>query len=52
MALDLPFRDIFALQKVPFLKISDGFIECDLWFAPPPPPIKNPDYAYGLEDTF
>ena len=45
MASDLPFYDIFAQQKVPFLKISDDVIACDLWFAPPPP-IKNPGYAY------
>ena len=30
------FCDIFALQKVPFLKISDDVIACDLWFGPPP----------------
>ena len=39
-ALGLPFYDIFALQKVPFLKISDDVIACDLWFAPPPPQSK------------
>ena len=43
-ASDLPFYDIFAQQKVPFLKISDDVIACDLWFGPPP--IKNPGYAY------
>ena len=44
-ALDLPFHDIFAPQKVPLLKISDDVIACNLWFGPPP--IKNPGYAYG-----
>ena len=34
-ASDLPFYDIFAPQKVSFLKISDDVIVCDLWFAPP-----------------
>ena len=36
MAYDLPFYDIFAPQKVPFLKISDDVIAFDLWFCPPP----------------
>ena len=45
MALDLPFYDIFASQKVPLLKNSDDVIACDLWFGPLP--IKNPGYAYG-----
>ena len=31
-ASDLAFYDIFAPQKVPFLKISDDVIACDLWF--------------------
>ena len=44
-ASDLPFYNIFAPQKVPFLKISDDLIACDLWFGPPPPPIKNAGYA-------
>ena len=44
-ASDLLFYDIFAPQKVPFLKISDDVIACDLRFGPPP--IKNPGYAYG-----
>ena len=35
-ASDLPLYDIFAPQKVPFLKISDDVIACDLWFGPPP----------------
>ena len=35
-ASDLPLYDIFALQKVPFLKITDDVIACDLWFGPPP----------------
>ena len=48
MASDLPFYDIFAPQKVPFLKISDDVIACDLWFSPP---IKNPGYAYGTMDS-
>ena len=43
MASDLPFYDIFAPQKAPFLKISDDVIAFDLWCAAPP--IKNPDYA-------
>ena len=34
-ASDLPFYDIFAPQKVPFSKISDDVITCDLWFGPP-----------------
>ena len=46
MASDLPYYDVFAPQKVPFSKISDDVIACDLWFGPPPPPIKNPGYAY------
>ena len=46
MALNLPFYDIFALQKVPFLKISDDLMACDLWFGPLP--IKNPGYAYEI----
>ena len=29
---------MFAPQKVPFSKISDDAIACDLWFGPPPPP--------------
>ena len=45
MGSDLPFYDTFAPQKVPFSKISDDVIACDLWFAPPP--IKNPGYAHG-----
>ena len=45
-ASDLPFHDIFAPQKVPFSKISDDVIACDLWFGPPP--IKNPAYAYAI----
>ena len=47
-ASDLPFYDIFAPQKVPFLKISDDVIACHLWFGPPPP-IKNPSYAYAWD---
>ena len=47
-ASGLPLCDIFAPQKVPFLKISDDVIACDLWFGPPP--IKNPGYAYALEE--
>ena len=35
MALDLPFYNIFAPQKVPFLKISDDVIAYGLWFGPP-----------------
>ena len=35
MALDLPFYDIFAPQKVPLLKISDDVIACNLWFGSP-----------------
>ena len=34
-ASDFPFYEIFAPQKVPFLKISDDVIACDLWFGPP-----------------
>ena len=49
MASDLPFYDIFAPQKVPFFKISDDVIACDLWFGPP---IKNPGYAYACEFDF
>ena len=49
-ASDLPFYDIFAPQKVPFLKISDDVIACDLWFGPPP--IKNPGYAYAWPRPF
>ena len=33
---DLLFCDIFALQKVLFLKTSDDVIACDLWLGPPP----------------
>ena len=44
MASDLLFYDIFAQQKVPFLKNFDDVIACNLWFGPPP--IKNPGYAY------
>ena len=47
LALDLPFYDIFAPQKVPLLKISDDVITCNMWFAPPTPAIKNPVYTYG-----
>ena len=36
-ASDLPFYDIFAPQKIPFSKILDNVIACDLWFAPSPP---------------
>ena len=43
--LELPFYDIFALQKVLFLKISDDVIACDLWFGPLP--TKNPGYVYA-----
>ena len=42
-ALDLPFYDISAPQKVAFLKISDDVIASDVVWAPP---IKNPGYAY------
>ena len=35
-ASDLAFYDIFAPQKVTFLKISDDVIACDLWFGLPP----------------
>ena len=45
-ALDLPFYNIFAPQKITFSKISDDVIASDLWFGPPP--IKNLGYAYGL----
>ena len=38
---DLPFYDIFVLQKVPFSQISDDVIACDLWFAPPPLPFQS-----------
>ena len=41
------FYDIFAPQKVPFLKIYDDVIACDLLFGPPP--IKNPGYVYACE---
>ena len=34
-ASDLPFYDIFALLEVPFLKIFDDVIACDLWFGLP-----------------
>ena len=34
MASDLPLYDIFVTQKVPFSKISDDVIACDLWFSP------------------
>ena len=44
-ALDLPFHDILAPQKVPLLKIFDHVIAWYLWFATPQ--IKNPSYAYG-----
>ena len=47
-ASDLPFYNIFAPQKVPFLKISDDVIARELWFGPPP--IKNPGYAYGCQN--
>ena len=47
MALNLPFYDIFALQKVPALKNSDDGIACDLWLGPLP--NKNPGYAYAGE---
>ena len=36
-----PFYDIFAPQKVPFLKNFDDVIACDLWFGPPPPYQKS-----------
>ena len=49
-ASDLSFYDIFAPQKVPFLKIFDDVIAYDLWFAPPP--IENPRYAYHLILTY
>ena len=35
IASDLSFYDIFASQKVAFLKISDDVIAYDLWFGPP-----------------
>ena len=38
---DLPFYDIFVMQKVPFSQISGDVIACDLWFAPPPPPSNQ-----------
>ena len=34
-ALDLPFYNIFAPQKMPLLKISDDIIACNLWFCHP-----------------
>ena len=46
MASDLPFYDSFAPQKLSLLKIFDDVIADDLWFGSPP--IKNPDYAYGV----
>ena len=52
-ASDIPIYNIFVPQKVPFSKVSDDVIPCDLWFAPHP--IKNPGYAcapkycYGIE---
>ena len=46
---DFQFYNIFARQKVPFLKISDDVVACDLWFGHPQ--IKNLGYAYGLNDV-
>ena len=34
-------------KKVPFLKISDDVIACDLWFRGPP--IKNSGYAWARQ---
>ena len=34
-ASDLPFYNIFAPQKVPFLKMFDDVIAYDVWFGPP-----------------
>ena len=45
MALDLPFHNIFAPQKVLLLKIFDDVIACNLWFGPFS--IKNLVYAHG-----
>ena len=44
---------IFLSHKkfVPLSKISDDVFTCDLWFAPPPP-IKNPGYAYAQYPLF
>ena len=44
-ALDLPFYDIFASQKVPLLKISDYVIASDLWFGHTP--VNSSGYAYA-----
>ena len=46
-ALDLPFYDIFAPQKVPFLKISDDVIASNLWFGPPKSRILATPMASG-----
>ena len=35
-ASDLSFYDMFVPHEVPLSKISDDFIACDFWFAPPP----------------
>ena len=35
-ASDLPFYDIFAVQKVPFLKISDDVLHVICGLGPPP----------------
>ena len=46
LRLQIPFYDNFALQEVSFLKNFDDVSACNLWFGPPPP-IKNPGYAYA-----
>ena len=52
-ASGVSFYDIFVQQQVPlfvefvmFVKICDGVIAGDFWFAPPPI-IKNSGYVYG-----
>ena len=45
-ASDLPFYDNFAQYEFPVLKNFDNVIASELWFGPPPP-IKNPGYAYA-----
>ena len=42
-ASNLPIDNNFVLQKVPPSENSDDAIACGL----PPPPIKNPGYAYA-----
>ena len=51
MASDLPFYEIFAPQKLPFLKITDDVVACDLWFGPPPIKILATPMAGPISES-